>query len=834
MLSCDTAGTPLAAAHSPGATRTARLDIERRGRQQNILRTMRVFLRVDAPTCTSYPTYDLPEGSTVAELRRMIYESRQAAALSLTDIGDMRIFVQGAQLRDEQRLLLDCVPEGCERRALCAVLRGSPLEHSMAPTAVTCAPAPDVSGVEVGSDVMFALPAGVAFPQAHAGGGGTSMAAAVEGAVQVSAAKDWLLSGCVTLVSRGQPQPGSAVGEQTCHGRHAQLLCWSPRVGLQPNTVHSVYVRFGDVECGWQFKTAGVAPVRVLVSELVQEGSVPNKPTLLSLKRKQGLLAELHGRIMARFGLCSAEGVSDLVRLSPDVPGVPPGLIPLPLCREGVSDRIVSDVAVASLKEYEQLTFRRCVAGKLRQSNAPPLGMPGHTADESLEEYVRTHWVNPEAGFYALCGKMTAAEETSALLDIVQAFSVDDADDGVTSSSSTAINTAQMMDPTATGPTAAAANHRSEAAGRAALDTAKRRASRQSSARPQKRARNPDCGCDDLTLSVVPGDIIQPLWSGDATPTIFHEATLMCSKAIEDTQQHDDASAAACASITDRLAGELTAHGFAVVQLSDTTADTLTRLQSATQAFFKLETSRKESCSDPAFQYVGYVHRPAFEKELFQVRLTDDGAPAVCVGTGGEALLQSAAVAFQTLGRVAWSVLTHACEKAGLHTSALEPVRERWNRSNHHGGPAYHAGFSQSNMSLFHYYSARDCVHCPQHSDVGLITIIPTAVGAAGLHIFDWRRACWLDVEANAPPNCAVVLTGESLSRLTNGRFTPTMHEVSQLRSARNSVAFQLLADADAVLSCEGEDAETAAAFVDRVSASRISSNFARPRSTGA
>lgn len=52
------------------------------------------------------------------------------------------------------------------------------------------------------------------------------------------------------------------------------------------------------------------------------------------------------------------------------------------------------------------------------------------------------------------------------------------------------------------------------------------------------------------------------------------------------------------------------------------------------------------------------------------------------------------------------------------------------------------------------------------------------------------------------------------------------MHEVSRVEKPRFSSAFQLLAQSDTQLDPALE--ETAAAFVHRVSAMRISSNFAR------
>ena len=73
-----------------------------------------------------------------------------------------------------------------------------------------------------------------------------------------------------------------------------------------------------------------------------------------------------------------------------------------------------------------------------------------------------------------------------------------------------------------------------------------------------------------------------------------------------------------------------------------------------------------------------------------------------------------------------------------------------------------------------------------------------------------------------------MVFGGESLGALSAGQFIPTMHEVSNLSGARHSAAFQLLARADAELSSAscGKGAESAGAFVQRTSNSRISSNF--------
>ena len=161
------------------------------------------------------------------------------------------------------------------------------------------------------------------------------------------------------------------------------------------------------------------------------------------------------------------------------------------------------------------------------------------------------------------------------------------------------------------------------------------------------------------------------------------------------------------------------------------------------------------------------------------------------------------------------------------------------------GGGKGGRGVSQSNLTMFHYDIAegflRESVHCPHHSDVGLVTVIPRCRGRGGLHVFDWSSQLWVDVEAGAPPNMAVAFGGETLARLTNNWVMPCMHEVANIEGGRYSTPFQCLAAPDAVLdsadadpavvgvcSASSQERVSAAAFVQAVSASRVSSNFPR------
>ena len=235
---------------------------------------------------------------------------------------------------------------------------------------------------------------------------------------------------------------------------------------------------------------------------------------------------------------------------------------------------IKTDIDVAALTEFAEVRFSTAKASSCRatEAQAPPM---------TREEYLTAHWVNESAGFYALCGKMSAEEEQARLLEIVAAFSVP-ADGG----------------PTITQPVTAGGERPTVAM------------------------------AEDLSLTVVPGELVSPLW-GDvargstAPPLVLQEAELIeaagaClrSKNLVEAQElsaHHD--------VAQQLASQLAARGFAVVELSAHTADCNAKLLAAAAEFFETApVTEKASCIDPSSPLVGYQHRPSFEKELYQVR----------------------------------------------------------------------------------------------------------------------------------------------------------------------------------------------------------------------
>jgi hypothetical protein len=197
-----------------------------------------------------------------------------------------------------------------------------------------------------------------------------------------------------------------------------------------------------------------------------------------------------------------------------------------------------------------------------------------------------------------------------------------------------------------------------------------------------------------------------------------------------------------------------------VIRLAPSTAALIAGLFDCTERFFGEDAAVKQCCTDPQFQYVGYVRRPIFEKELFQVRAGGgDNMGGVWNGAGAQ-LRDPSAQAMWALGQLANSCLSLACASVAVPRSKMDALREGWltdsqadkqqrntglSLSDDRQNSSRAGDWSSSNLSLFRYWAARECVHCPQHSDVGLMTVIPTARGGAGLHIWDWKRETWLD-----------------------------------------------------------------------------------------
>ena len=518
-------------------------------------------------------------------------------------------------------------------------------------------------------------------------------------------------------------------------------ISFAAREPLAPGKTHVVIVRGSALsppheDAVWQFGTAAATPVRVLLELLDQPGR-----RLVTLQRSSpGMISELTSSARSCF---------------PDAG---------PAFAFAVANEELDGHAVSRLQEGDVVL---CIPG--------PGDADGPVIHEEVpllthEEYCREHWVNREAGYFAVCGKLSAAEEHAALMAVVQAFEDGEAESAL--------------------PRASTATRRRDG--------------------PQPE--------DDSSYEVPLGQI-EVRWGTPREPPCF-----------------DIARALAGGTELDGLLDFWRARSYAVVRLPPEVYATIERVYDAWTTFcaLPLQPKQQQAAGGDAERYLGYHHRPHFHKELFQLRGCARAAGAWPLHAEGQQLRAAAEAAFDALAGLGGAVFCAACERLGVASSEaargmLEPP---------FAAQAESSSLSQSNLSLFRYSAALGeperpgvarSVHCPYHSDIGLVTLIPRARGAAGLHVYDFAPECvgWTHAEEGMPPDAALLFGGESLHRHTAGALLPGIHQVAHVEGERLSCPFQLLARADATLG-HGDDAVGAQEFVERVSASRVSSNFPR------
>ena len=204
-------------------------------------------------------------------------------------------------------------------------------------------------------------------------------------------------------------------------------------------------------------------------------------------------------------------------------------------------------------------------------------------------------------------------------------------------------------------------------------------------------------------------------------------------------------------------------------------------------------------------------------QEFFQVRAAS-GCPQLWPHTACPHLQPCALRAFALLSDIAAILTRQVLGAVGLSdayastllTDELRHIHSDADAAVGSGDkrPALPAEVSCSNFMAFRYShppGKPDHVHCPYHSDVAMMTLIPCARGAPGLHAFDWKLGKWIALEDGADADVAAIFGGETLSRLTGGFILPCMHEVAHVSSTRLSMVLQLCADGKATLNEQSE-----------------------------
>lgn len=105
---------------------------------------------------------------------------------------------------------------------------------------------------------------------------------------------------------------------------------------------------------------------------------------------------------------------------------------------------------------------------------------------------------------------------------------------------------------------------------------------------------------------------------------------------------------------------------------------------------------------------------------------------------------------------------------------------------------------SESFMHLFNYTGMGDPLAtelaCREHTDSGLVTVIPRSSAKEGLEVLDRSTGCWVQVETLFPEESTIacILIGETLAGILES--PATVHRVS-ITQPRVSIPFQLRAD---------------------------------------
>jgi len=290
------------------------------------------------------------------------------------------------------------------------------------------------------------------------------------------------------------------------------------------------------------------------------------------------------------------------------------------------------------------------------------------------------------------------------------------------------------------------------------------------------------------------------------------------------------------------IVSDLKERGFFFLRLSDEVQEIVSRSMDEAETFFNRPLEQKNSCHDALQRYFGYVNNEIFCKELFQMRLSNHGRFDSSWPAEQPELRAVAFETYKCLHELSSTISSALLGHLGASQEYIQSLFELDANDD-----SFRGDVSRSNLTMFKYAddngNVRETVHCPHHSDISLLTIIPRCRGLSGLHLFDWKTNMWLDSERGCEPNVACVFLGETMAKLTNAAFIPGMHEVSNIGPGpRISMPFQFCCAKDALLdssqlssstlasmgACESTSKERAGDFMERVSLSRVSSNFPR------
>jgi len=679
-----------------------------------------------------------------------------------------------------------------------------------------------------------------------------------------------VISACDAIyirAERDQLVPGSSAFDIANH-----RIVFVPEKDLYFDTFYTAHLKGSSIvhaennlqgkDFEWSFRTLRLSSLRLLVSSCcssTSDQSVVASNMLLILPRQTPCLyKELLHTISSRFGLDVQKIISVKSKQI-----------------DGTEQPIDNDRTVAKLQESDTIIFEWSPDVLVKENNAESVPW----SKETWEEYYRHNWVNDCSGYLAVCGKMSLEEETLLLLNIVQAFcDKEDNNDGI------AVPVTRTVECDLPAITSSEKERTIiNCAKDAAINVLGTANASNIFDRNNLSFRELELFSKSLADAIIPVNMRCSPWICSSPPIIFNlqqSTSISLEKPCE-------------------FVKHMKTHGYAFLQLNTLENNAIDRLMRAASSFFDLPDLWKSFCS-VNFEsihnnsYQGYKNNTIYNKELFQIRRVSPLDSSLQYFEALEAVFGNAALAsylcqfntaqkllnaiemqsnMQRLPTDVTAVLTEflrasddcfsvLCKLATgicadvLHQyelkdqSYLEQLFEP--PDNHPDFVKNGIGTSRSNLSVFRYNvpdsQIQETVHCPHHSDISLVTVIPTCLkqpqssDVSGLHLYDWETNLWVNAEKGAPPGIAVVFVGETMTRLTCGKLLPCMHDVSQVGPGpRLSTPFQLCPAQNALLDpsqlvCSTDSLNVsdllpachAGQFMDELSASRISSNFPR------
>lgn len=197
------------------------------------------------------------------------------------------------------------------------------------------------------------------------------------------------------------------------------------------------------------------------------------------------------------------------------------------------------------------------------------------------------------------------------------------------------------------------------------------------------------------------------------------------------------------------------------------------------KSFFSKNQNYKQSFNNPGIKEFGYYDLGY--KEFFAIRnqqLPDE--------------LSSCILLFECLRILALDCLQVIAEKMQWDPTLLPMIIQKSIL------PSDEKSSSLLRLLNYHPQSSNNYA-CQMHQDLGLLSIV-ICTETPALEIYDYIAGDWVDIETQAKPFDAIIMVGETLTALSNGKLLPATHRVRCIAESRTSIVYQLRADPDAML----------------------------------